>query len=111
MLTGTCLRNYTGLTHLLCQQYLTQYVIDFMGTRMIQVLSFQINLRTAQILCHMFCKIQSRRSSRILIQKFRQFPVKLRVIFIKVISLFQFDHCIHQCLRNILASVNTKSSF
>ena len=44
MLTGTCLGNDTGLAHLLCHQNLTDGIIDFMSTCMVQVFTLQIEL-------------------------------------------------------------------
>ena len=40
-----------------------------------------------------------------------QRQVKLRIIFIMLICLFQLDHCIHQDFWNVLTAVNTKSAF
>ena len=59
MLTGSGLCNQTCFSHLLCKKRLTKHIIDFMCTSMIQVFTFQINLRPAQIFCHLLCKIKS----------------------------------------------------
>ena len=111
MLTGSCLCDHTGFSHFLCQQHLPQHVINLMCTGMVQILSLQIHFRSAEILCHMCRIVQPGRSSRILIQKFRQFPVELRVIFIMIVGFLQFQNRIHQRLRNILSAVYSKSTF
>ena len=47
----------------------------------------------------------------VMIQKLRQFPVELRVIFIMIVGLLQFQNRIHQRLRNILSAMYSKSTF
>ena len=111
MLTGSCLCDHTGFSHFLCQQYLTQHVIDLMCAGMVQIFSLQIHFCPAQILCHMRRIVQPGRSSRILIQKLCQLHVELRIIFIMIIGFFQFQNRIHQRLRNILSAVYSKSTF
>ena len=111
MLTGSCLCDHTGFSHFLCQQYLPQHVINLMCTGMIQIFSLQIHFCPAEILCHMSRIVQPGRSSRIFIQKLRQFPVELRVIFIMIVGFLQFQNRIHQRLRNILSAVYSKSTF
>ena len=110
MLSCSCLRDQTGFPHLLRQERLPQHVIDLVRARVVQIFPFQIDLRAAQIFCHLLRIIESRRSSRILIEQFCQFPVEFRVIFIMVIRFFQFNYRIHQCLRDILPAVNAKAS-
>ena len=44
------------LTHLLSNQHLSQCVVDFVRTRMVQILTFQIQL-TAVLLAHTFRQI------------------------------------------------------
>ena len=46
MLTSTCLGNDTSLAHLLCHEYLTNSIVNLMGTCMIQVFTLQIELAT-----------------------------------------------------------------
>ena len=53
VLTGSGLRNDTGFSHFLRQQYLTEHVVDLMRTGMVQILALQVNLRAAKILRHM----------------------------------------------------------
>ena len=111
VLTGSGLRNDTGFPHFLRQQYLTEHVVDLMCAGMVQILALQVNLRAAKILRHMCRIVQAGGPTGILIEQLCQLPVKFRIIFIMKVCLFQFDHCIHQCLWDILASVDSKSSF
>ena len=53
VLTSSGLRNDTGFSHFLRQQYLTEHVVDLMRTGMVQILALQVNLRAAKILRHM----------------------------------------------------------
>ena len=46
MLTGTCLGDNSRLAHLLSHQDLSYGVVDFVGTRVVQVLALQIELAT-----------------------------------------------------------------
>ena len=68
MLACSGLCNHTGLTHFLCQQHLSQHIVDFMSTGMVQIFTFQINLCSTQILCHFLCKIQSGRTTCIIVK-------------------------------------------
>ena len=51
MLSGTCFGDDAGLSHLLCHQNLSDGVIDFVCTGMVQVLTLQIEL-AAILLAH-----------------------------------------------------------
>ena len=66
MLTGSGLRDQTGLTHFLRQECLSQDIIDLMGSSMIQVFSLQVNLRSAQLSGQLLRIIQIGRTIRIL---------------------------------------------
>ena len=57
MLSGTCLSDNTRLSHLLGQQNLTDGIIDLVGTRVVQVLTLQIQL-TAVLLAHALGEIE-----------------------------------------------------
>ena len=46
MLTGSCLGDNTGLAHLLCHQNLADGIVDLVCSRMVQVLTLQIELAT-----------------------------------------------------------------
>ena len=111
MLSRSRLRDDTGLSHLFRQKALPQHIVDLMRTGMIQVLSFQVNLCTAQIFGHLLCVIQKRRPAGIVFQKILQLRLKLRILFIVFILLFQMNDLIHQCFRNILSSMDSKSTF
>ena len=110
MLACAGLGDDAGLAHLFRQQHLTQHVVDLVGSGVVQVLTLQVNLCSAQIFRHALRVVQSRGPSRVIIQKLCQLPVKFRVVLIVIVGLFQLNHCIHQCFRNILASVDSKSS-
>ena len=68
MLTGTGLCDDTRLAHLLGQEDLTDGVVDLVGTGVVQVLTFQIEL-TAILLTHALGKIQGGRTTHIVLQQ------------------------------------------
>ena len=53
MLTGAGFCNYPGLAHLFRQKHLTDDIVDFMGTCVVQIFTLQINFRPAQIPGHL----------------------------------------------------------
>ena len=78
---------------------------------MVQILTFQINLSTAQILSHTFSVVQQGRSvSVVAIQSFQLF-LKLGVVFVVLVCFLQFQHCVHQSFGDVLSTVNTISTF
>ena len=46
MLPGTCLSNNSLLAHALCQQHLTEHVIDFVGTSVVEIFTLQEETNT-----------------------------------------------------------------
>ena len=57
VLSGSRLAGNAGLAHLLCQQDLSDGVVDLVGTRVVQVFTFQIELATIA-LTHPTCIIE-----------------------------------------------------
>ena len=53
--TGFC--DYTSFTHFFRQKSLTEYVVNFMRTGVVQIFAFQIDFCTAKIFGHFFCII------------------------------------------------------
>ena len=111
MLSGSGFRDQSCLSHFFCKQCLSKHIIDLMSARMVEILSFQIYFCSPKSFRHLLCIIQSGRSACIFVEKFCEFPVKFRIIFVILICCFQFDHCIHQCFRDILPAMSTKTSF
>ena len=77
---------------------------------MVQVLALEVNLGSAEVLCHSLSIIEKRRSARIVVEQLAELMVELRVVFIKIISFFELDYSIHQCFGNVLSTVNAKSA-
>ena len=111
MLSRASFRDDAGLTHFLSQQALSQRVINLMCSGMIQIFSLQIDFGSAQILCHLLRVVEKGWTVGIIIQQVLQFCLKIRIVFIEIVSFFQSMNFIHQCFRNILSSKRTKSSF
>ena len=110
MLSGSCLRDQAFFAHSFCQQGLAKRIVQFMRSGMVQIFSFQINLRTSQIFCHTIRIAQKAWSAYVSCQHFIILSYKIRILLIFSICLFQFDYGIHQCFRDILSPVNTKTS-
>ena len=110
MLAGTGFRNDTSLAHFLGKETLTEGIVDFVGTGMIEVFSFEINFRAAQIFRHFAGIIEQRRAIGIIIKQVLQFCLKIRVIFVILIGFFQMMNFVHQRFRYILTAKGAKSS-
>ena len=67
VLTGSCLSDDTGLSHPFGKKDLSQYVVDLVGSGVIQVLTLEVNFGSAQILGHMLCIIKTGGSSGVLV--------------------------------------------
>ena len=102
VLSGTRLGDDTRLTHLLRQQNLADGVVDLVGTRMVQVLTLQIQL-TAVLLTHPLGIIQRRRSAHIVLQQRMILSLKLCALDNRQISLLQVMHTFVENLRHIRA--------
>ena len=57
-LSGTGFGNDPLLAHFLCQQDLSQHVVDLVGTGVVQVFPLQVDLAAAQISGHAVCIVQ-----------------------------------------------------
>ncbi|MPM07396.1 hypothetical protein SDC9_53702 [bioreactor metagenome] len=82
-----------------------------MGAGVVQVLPLEVDFRPAQISCHLFCEVEQGRPSGVVSEEVGQLRLKLRVVFIEIVRFFQFIHGVHQGFGNILAAVDSESSF
>ena len=110
MLAGTGLRDHAGLAHISGQQDLAEYIVDLVGTRVVEILPFQINFCPAQILCHMLRIVEHAGPAGIIVVQIRQLFLKAGVLFIFQVSPFQLAYCVHQRFGNILPAVYAESS-
>lgn len=81
-----------------------------MGSGVIEILPLEVDFRAAQVPGHFFRIVQPGGPPGILVEQLRQFPVKLRVVFIVFVGLFQFDHRIYQGLRDVLTTVDPEAA-
>ncbi|MNJ44552.1 hypothetical protein D3C77_396080 [compost metagenome] len=95
MLSSARLRDHLVFAHALCEQSLTDRVVDFVRPGMVQVLTLQINFSSAQLFCQTVGIIERSFSSGILLQQIADLLYKLRVVFIFTIRLLQLDERIH----------------
>ena len=77
---------------------------------MIEILSFQIDLCAAQILCHLFGVVQAAWPAGIFVEQGGEFMVELRIVFVMIVGFFEFNDGVHQCFRDILAAVDSEAS-
>ena len=111
VLSGARLGDDAGLPHFFRQQDLAKYIVDLVGSCVIEVFTLDKYLRPSQIFCHFFGVIQQRGTSRVMIQKRGQLPDKCRIVFVILIRLLQADQFIHQGFGDILSAKVSKSSF
>ncbi len=88
MLTGTRLSHYTGLSHLLGDENLTDGIIDLMSTCMVQVFTLQIKLTTI-LLAHSLGIVKWRRTTHVVTQQSSVFVLELFAFDNRQISLLQ----------------------
>ena len=110
MLTGTGLGDEAGLAHLFGQQRLSENIVDLVRTGVVQVFALEVDLCTAEVLGHLFCIVQAAGAACVLVEQFGELPIELRVIFVMVVGLFQFNDGIHQRFGDILSAVDAKAS-
>ena len=111
MLPRPRLGNQAGLAHPLGQKGLSQHIVDLVGPGVVQILPLQIDLRPAQILRHLFGKIQPGWPPRVFIQKLGELPVESFVVLVVIVCRFQFNDRVHQRLGDILSPVDAEASF
>ena len=104
-------RDDPGFSHLLGQQRLSQHVVDFVGSGVVEILPLDVDLRPAQILRHLLRIIQQRRPSRVFLQQGVQLGVKVRIRLVMLVSLLQPEDLVHQGLGYVLASMYPVASF
>ena len=101
----------TCFAHPLCKQALTEHIVYLVRPRVVEILAFKIDLCAAEILRHILCVIQQRRSACILFQKRVELIYEIGVVFVMLIGFFKPYDLIHQRFGYILPSVNSESSF
>ena len=105
------LSDHTSLAHFFCQKHLPKYVVDFMGSCVVQILTFQIDLGSAKVLGHMCRIVKTGRSSCVFIKKLCELTVEFRVIFVVVVCFLKLQNGVHQCFRDVLSAMDAESSF
>lgn len=110
MLPRPRLGDQAGLAHPLGQKGLSQHIVDLVGPGVVQILPLQIDLRPAQILRHLFGKIQPGWSARVFIEKLGELPVESFVVLVVIVCRFQFNDRVHQRLGDILSPVDAEAS-
>ena len=110
VLTGAGFRDQAGFTNFFSKKCLAKDIVDLMSAGMVQILPFQVDLSAAQVLCHLPGIIEPGRASGVVVQKIGKFPLKIRIFFIMIICLFQFNYRVHQRFGDILPAVNAEAS-
>ena len=103
VLTCTCLGNDTLLAHLLGKENLTEGIVDFVGTRVVEVFTLEIELTTI-LLTHTLSKIEWRRASNIVFQQGVILALELLTLQDGEVSFFQILHCLVENLWNVGSS-------
>ena len=92
MLSGTRLGDDARLAHLLCQQDLSHGVVDFVGTRVVQVFALQVQLTTV-LLAHAAGKVERRGTSDVVAQQSVILVLELLRLDDGQVLLLQVLHC------------------
>ena len=104
MLTCSGLRDYTGLAHLLRKESLTEYVVYLVRTGVVQILALEVDLRAAEILCHLLSVVEQGRSAGVLAQQGVQLVVELLVVLVEFVSVLKLVYFIHERFGDILSA-------
>ena len=99
------------LPHLFGQQALAQGIVDLVGSGMVQIFPFQVDLGASQVFGHFFRIVQQAGPVGIVMVQGPEFLEEFRIVLETVVGFFQLQHCVHQGFRYILAAVSAKSSF
>ena len=111
MLSGTRLRDDARLTHLLGQQDLSDGVVDLVGTRVIQVLTLQVEL-AAVLLTHALGIVERRGPAHVVFQQRVVSLLELRGLDDRQVGVLQVVYALVEYLRHVgTAELSVKSSF
>ena len=99
------------LAHAFRKERLSEHIVDLVSPCMVQILSLEVDFCTAQISCHLFGKIEKGRTVRVLRKKTFELTGELRIPHCLPVGGLELTERIHECLRDVLSSVNSKSSF
>ncbi len=100
MLSGSRLGNDACFAHLTGNQYLPDGVVDLMGTRVVEVLPLQINLR-AETCRQLTGEIERRGSPHIVAQQRIEIGLKALTLHDGAVCLFEVSHALVQNLRDV----------
>ena len=110
VLSGSRLCDNPRLPHLLCQQDLSDGVVDLVGSRVVQVLALQVQL-AAVLPTHPLRKVQRTGPSHIVLQQRVILLLELLALNNRQISLLQVLHALVEYLRYISTSELSIESF
>ena len=105
VLPRTRLGDHPGLAHPLGEEALADDVVDLVGASVVQVLPFEIDLGTAEILGHPVGVVEHGRPSGVLPVEIVDLPQEVGVLDVPVIRLVELYHRVHQRLRDVLSPV------
>ena len=111
MLTGAGLSNEAGLAHFFGEQRLTEGIVDFVRAGVVEVLALEVDLGATEVAGHVLSKVKSGWTAHIIVEQGCQLRIECWVVFVMLVSLFQFYHCTHQGFWDVLTAVNAEASF
>ena len=95
VLSCSCLCDNSRLAHLFSKKNLPEHVVYLVRACVVEILTLQIYFCTAEILSHIVCIIEQRRSARIVSKQILQLSVELLIMLIKLILTFQLQDFVH----------------
>ena len=96
MLTSPCLRDNLLLAHPFSQQDLTKSIVNLVGSCVVEVFPFQVDLCSTDVLGEAFGVVKWSFPPYIILEQVIQFRLKAWICFGFSVCLIQFDHSCHQ---------------
>ena len=98
------------LAHAVCEECLSERIVDLMRPRMEKILALEIDVRLAVVLRQPLGKVKIRRTPCILLEIAAVLRLKRRIVTVFQICLLQLIQCRHHDLGHILPAIVAKSS-
>ena len=111
VLTCTSFGDDFLLAHTFGKQNLTKGIVNLVGTCVVKVLTFKINLCPTNMISQTFSVVKRRLTSHIVFEEIIQFRLETWIFLGLTIGLVQFNNGCHQRFRNELTTEFSVKSF
>ena len=111
VLTCTCFGNDFLLAHAFSKQDLTKGIVNLVGTCVVKILTFKVNLRPTNMVGQTFGVVKRRLTAHIVFEEIIQFRLETWIFLGFTIGLVQFNNGRHQRFWNELTTEFSVKSF